>query len=821
MTDSYSMYTRDLETLQGRLRKDHPRYSEALTLENRLLENIAQSQRYGDTEIRRAERAQIVESLNQLSLDTVGEPFVLQQERPSTRKQASKGLMFAILAIVAGLLVTVIFVAAWPLIRSTFQQEPLEISGEPYPTFSPFTYLENTVTPIWLLPVAKPPAHSICDESGDWPLANRDTSNNPYTYDFMALPLHSVWNIDHNCGMSRPIVVDGRVYSVNSNGDVLALDISSGAVIWEEYIAQLEGEDVGLAYDSGHLYLASYDGALYAVDAMNGQVLWRYDTRSTINSSPTVLATTLFVGTWSGQLVAINAETGLLKWSFEAGEIFSSDVAADYNAVYAVSRKGILYSVEASSGQEIWRVDIGDTGNGRTPVLFDGNLYISSPSQVLAIDTSTGRVLWTQSLRGLFSVNSVSVDEYLVYVSIPQEYEIVGLDLKNGEIRWRTEMLGPPASRGPVITSRYLFTRMNVGSVDAVVALDKFSGTLLWQQTLTSSSCSSFAPSVTLANHRVIVNAGESSIAFESHAGRLLLTGDSVRIRDVSTGEISRVDSSIYFMDCQPLPNTTSLACVGSTETRWDIYTVDMTTSNVTQVTNFAAKGNAALAVSPSGTRIAFAFGTGEEWIDHGNLYIVDIEKDEHVAITNDSFCGRQDWLGWSPDGRWLVFLSCTDESLYSVVRVDADGQGSTTLGTNANGNISWHPGGTWIAHGSQDGLVLESRDGSQKIVASGLSDWLDYIYWSPSGQQIAIEPWVDCCTGIYVLNADGSNGRWIARYYGNIFPGWNPYSWSLDGSQIAYLASMEEIKVLDACTGDLLTSISLDGFTSNMRWVP
>jgi len=75
MTDIFSSYERGLEELLKRLGEDHPRYAEALTLENRLRENIVQARLYGDTETRRAERAQIVDALNQLTLGTVGVSF--------------------------------------------------------------------------------------------------------------------------------------------------------------------------------------------------------------------------------------------------------------------------------------------------------------------------------------------------------------------------------------------------------------------------------------------------------------------------------------------------------------------------------------------------------------------------------------------------------------------------------------------------------------------------------------------------------------------------------------------------------------------------
>jgi len=75
MQDVFTPYETGLTHLLRRLGKDHPRYTEALTLQSRLLENIVQARRYGDTETRRAERAQIVEQLNTLALDALGKSF--------------------------------------------------------------------------------------------------------------------------------------------------------------------------------------------------------------------------------------------------------------------------------------------------------------------------------------------------------------------------------------------------------------------------------------------------------------------------------------------------------------------------------------------------------------------------------------------------------------------------------------------------------------------------------------------------------------------------------------------------------------------------
>jgi hypothetical protein len=71
MTDVYTSYETGLRALLERLGRDHPRYEEALTYQQRLTDNVQSTRRYGDTEARRAERAEIVDRLNALALETL------------------------------------------------------------------------------------------------------------------------------------------------------------------------------------------------------------------------------------------------------------------------------------------------------------------------------------------------------------------------------------------------------------------------------------------------------------------------------------------------------------------------------------------------------------------------------------------------------------------------------------------------------------------------------------------------------------------------------------------------------------------------------
>jgi len=88
-SDIYSSYEAGLDRLLSQMRRDHPGYSEALTYQQRLIENIARSRQYGDTEIYQSNRAEIIAQLNRIALQELGMSFdeVCRPSTPTTRDE--------------------------------------------------------------------------------------------------------------------------------------------------------------------------------------------------------------------------------------------------------------------------------------------------------------------------------------------------------------------------------------------------------------------------------------------------------------------------------------------------------------------------------------------------------------------------------------------------------------------------------------------------------------------------------------------------------------------------------------------------------------
>lgn len=73
--DIYSRYLMGLNRLKDRIEHSHPQFSDFLLYQQRLEENISATQRFGDTENRRAERSEVIEQLNKLTLSVLSITF--------------------------------------------------------------------------------------------------------------------------------------------------------------------------------------------------------------------------------------------------------------------------------------------------------------------------------------------------------------------------------------------------------------------------------------------------------------------------------------------------------------------------------------------------------------------------------------------------------------------------------------------------------------------------------------------------------------------------------------------------------------------------
>lgn len=138
---------------------------------------------------------------------------------------------------------------------------------------------------------------------------------------------------------SFPLAVDGVVYYTSSSGAVWALNGATGAPVWH-FQAKIDQERAegtfynpynrGLAIGHGHVYTATTDGRMIALDKMTGEVAWDNEIMSVakgnkgFTGAPLIVKDMVIVGANGGELsgccgpiFAVNAMSGEVVWQFD------------------------------------------------------------------------------------------------------------------------------------------------------------------------------------------------------------------------------------------------------------------------------------------------------------------------------------------------------------------------------------------------------------------------------------------------------------------------------------------------------------------------
>lgn len=148
--------------------------------------------------------------------------------------------------------------------------------------------------------------------------------------------------------------------------------------------------------------------------------LWNFKTGGVVASSATVVGGVVYVGSWDGNEYALNAATGKLVWKTFLGITstnqagcspstagVSSAAAVQGGVVYVGGGDRYWYALDATRGTVLWKVDTGDNSpngghyNWSSPLIYNGFAYIGVASlgdcplvqgQLLKVDLSSHQV---------------------------------------------------------------------------------------------------------------------------------------------------------------------------------------------------------------------------------------------------------------------------------------------------------------------------------------------------------------------------------------------------------------------------------------------
>ncbi len=321
--------------------------------------------------------------------------------------------------------------------------------------------------------------------------------------------LREAWRADVGAGASgsaritaTPVVAEGRVYTLDAESGVAAVDVASGRVLWRASVTP-EGENArdgfggGLAFGDGRLIAATGFGEVLAMSATDGEILWRQSLGAPLRAAPAVSAGRIVAVTRANTGFGLDAATGGILWRAlgapgGAGVLGGASPAVSGELAVLPFTSGELLAVRASNGRRIWSDTLsggmrGSAGADVTdisgdPVIAGQAVFAANNSgQLVAIDGRTGARGWLRQIGAGSPVWAIGPTLFVV----TSDARVMRLAAATGETMWSTQLAlhtdpedrtGLITYRGPVVAGGVVYV---TSSEEGLLAFDAQNGAAL------------------------------------------------------------------------------------------------------------------------------------------------------------------------------------------------------------------------------------------------------------------------------------------------------------------------------------------------------
>jgi outer membrane protein assembly factor BamB len=217
-----------------------------------------------------------------------------------------------------------------------------------------------------------------------------------------ATPRDKYFVDDWDFFLSSPVVGGGLVYFGSGNGRVYALDLRTGAERWSFPTGEVVHCSPALA--DGNLYFGGWDGIFHCVDAATGVGKWQVQTgldpvnhnQVGFQSAPVVCGNVVYFGCRDSNVYALDALDGKIVWrkNNRGSWVVVSPVIRQDELYYTTSDTARFIALDRRTGTELYSLPIQAWGFS-SPVAAGDLVYFGVLNgDLVAVDTATKSVKW-------------------------------------------------------------------------------------------------------------------------------------------------------------------------------------------------------------------------------------------------------------------------------------------------------------------------------------------------------------------------------------------------------------------------------------------
>jgi outer membrane protein assembly factor BamB len=312
------------------------------------------------------------------------------------------------------------------------------------------------------------------------------TGNQPASH--LKTPLTLAWSIDlANLGaavgavVSYPLIVGGRIFVTfqsNRGAAIEAIDLQTGNRLW----GPLPSSNSGLvtwanaAYDSGRVYLVNGDGLLTALDPSTGATIWtkQMPGQYAFSAPPTATGGMVFIGGAGegGTIYGVDGESGQVVWTGPVNGGIDSSPAVTSDAVYASDTCLDAYAFNPLDGALLWHHKGTCNGAGiATLVAYQEQVSVGySDADTLVLDAKTGSQL--EMFKASSTPAFAGQREFVQFRG-----QLQALDVTTRATQWTFDGDGMLAS-APLVVNGTVFVGSSTG---AIFGVDSATGAQIWK----------------------------------------------------------------------------------------------------------------------------------------------------------------------------------------------------------------------------------------------------------------------------------------------------------------------------------------------------
>ncbi len=343
-----------------------------------------------------------------------------------------------------------------------------------------------------------------------WAQPGGESNNSPGHLALSGNNLHQAWSASAGKGKSKvgrvtapPIVYDGRVFALDSDGSVSAFSMAGGS-LWKvglapttektgpgfaaitENIMNLTADDGGgygggIAAEGGRIFAASGFGAVIALDPSTGNRVWEKNLAVPIRVAPTAAMDRLFVLTVEGKLYCLSTIDGAELWVVrglpqQASLGLNASPAVEGDVVVIPYSTGDLVALRVADGSGLWSESLSrqrttsqlaSMSDAARPVLDNGTVFaVGHGGRMVATVAKTGERLWSLTVPGT-QPPYVAGDSVFV---VDTSGQLMAVNRRDGRTQWTTKLPGSNTWAGPVLANGILWLASKEGQLTGVDA---------------------------------------------------------------------------------------------------------------------------------------------------------------------------------------------------------------------------------------------------------------------------------------------------------------------------------------------------------------